>query len=537
LTRALESGGSMRFLMMLGVIAVVVGFFIFFTTRLTTPPMSLLYSDLEPSDASKIVAKLDGMGVSYELRAGGSSVFVASDKALRLRMAMAEDSLPRGGSVGYEVFDRSDALGATRTMQNINMLRALEGELARTIRSISGISAARVHLVLPKRELFTREQRKPSASIIIAMATSDPLGRGQVAAIQHLVAAAVPGLTSSRVSIVDDRGTLLARGGGEDAGSAIAGVTAQEYRLALETRIKHMIEGIVERSVGFGKVRAEVTADIDFARVTTTSENFDPDSQVARSTQLVEETTSSSRPEGTGTASVGERLPGAATDELLAPTAEDATARTEQTTNFEISKTVRNHVLESGTVKRLSVAVLIDGTYSANEDGERIYQPRPAEEMAQITALVRSAIGYDADRGDTVEVINMEFTPIEAPEMVEAPAIDLGKGDYFKIAEIAVFFIVGLFVVFLVLRPLASRAFEVRPARLGDDAPAALPQPAEATAQLANQEEAEEEESGIDIEHIEGRVKDSSIRKIGEIVESHPEEALAIIRNWLYQEA
>ena len=535
LTQALEGQGSMRFLIMLGVVSVVVGFFIFFTTQLTKPPMSLLYSDLEPSDSSKIVGKLEGMAVEYELRAGGTAVFVPSDQALRLRMTMAEEGLPRGGSVGYELFDRSDALGATRTMQNINMQRALEGELARTIGSISGISAARVHLVLPKRELFSRERRKPSASIVVAVAGSDPLSRGQVTAIQDLVASAVPGLTSSRVSIVDDRGTLLARGGDGDPDSAVAGSNAQDYRIALENRMKNMIEGIIERSVGIGKVRAEVTADIDFARVTTTTESFDPDSQVARSTQLVEETTSSSKPSASGAVSVGENLPDAATKQPFAPTAERATARTEETTNYEISKTVRNHVLESGTIKRLSVAVLIDGAYTTDDNGERTYQPRTAEALAQYATLVRSAIGYNAERGDTVEIVNMEFASVESPEIGEASALGLGKGDYFKIAEIAALFIVGMFVVFLVLKPLAVRAFDARAARLeSDEAQAALAQPEE-VAQLANEEE--EEDDGIDIANIEGRVKDSSIRKIGEIVESHPEEALAIIRNWLYQEA
>ncbi len=539
LTQALESQGVIRFLMMLGVVAVVIGFFIFFAARLTTPPMSLLYADLDPGDASKIVAKLDGMAVEYELRAGGSAVFVPSDRALRLRMAMAREGLPRGGSVGYEVFDQSGALGATRTMQNINLLRALEGELARTIRTISGISAARVHLVLPKRELFTRERRKPSASIMLAVDGSEPISRRQVTAIQHLVAAAVPGLATSRISIVDDRGTLLARGGDGDAGSAVIGTNALDYRSALETRIKHMIEGLIERSVGFGMVRAEVTAEIDFTRVTTNSETFDPDSQVARSTQLVEETTSSSRPDAAGAVSVSEDLPGAAATGALVASAEDATARTEETTNFEISKTVRNQLLESGTVKRLSVAVLIDGTYTNDANGERVYQPRGAEELAQIATLVRSAIGYDATRGDTVEIVNMAFATVDVPEAGEAPMLDLGKGDYFKIAEIAALVIVGLLVVLLVLRPMARHALDPQRARVAvDEAQAALPQPEEAAAQLAAaQAEEEEDDGGLDISNIEGRVKDSSIRKIGEIVDTHPEEALAIIRNWLYQEA
>lgn len=540
LTRALTGQGASRLLVALGVAAVVIGILIYLATRLSVPAMSLLYADLDQGDASKIVTKLEGMTVDYDLRAGGSAIFVPSDRAVRLRMALAEEGLPSGGSIGYEVFDRSDTLGTTRSMQNINLLRALEGELARTIRSLSRISSARVHLVLPKRDLFSRERREPSASIVLSVIGSARLNRAQVTAIRHLVAAAVPGLKSSRVSIIDTQGTLLARGEDGTDDSSVAGTAAQDYRSALETRIKHMIEGLLERSMGFGKVRAEVTAEIDFTRVTTSAETFDPDSQVARSTQLIEEQTTSSEPGGAVAVSIDQNLPGATTEETLGAAGGNTTARTEETTNYEISKVVRNQVLESGTVKRLSVAVLVDGTYTSEANGERTYQPRSAEELEQLATLVRSAIGYDPERGDSVEIVNMPFTSVEAPEIGEPSMLEFGKGDYFKTAEIAVLFIVGLLVVLLVLRPLATHVLTLRPATAAASEPqAALPaESGQTPAQLTAEPKAvEEDDSGIDFDRIEGKVKESSIKKIGEIVDSHPEEALAIIRNWLYQEA
>ncbi len=540
LTRALTGQGAPRLLVALGVAAVVIGILIYLATRLSVPAMSLLYADLDQGDANKIVAKLEGMTVDYDLRAGGSAIFVPSDSAVRLRMALAEEGLPSGGSIGYEVFDRSDTLGTTRSMQNINLLRALEGELARTIRSLSRISAARVHLVLPKRDLFSRERREPSASIVLSVVGSARLNRAQVTAIQHLVAAAVPGLNSSRVSIIDTHGTLLARGEDGTDDSSVVGIAAQDYRSSIETRIKHMIEGLLERSMGFGKVRAEVTAEIDFTRVTTSAETFDPDSQVARSTQLVEEETSSSEPGGTETVSISQNLPGATTEETIGTAGGSTTARTEETTNYEISKIVRNLVLESGTIKRLSVAVLVDGTYTTETNGERTYQPRSAEEIEQLVTLVRSAIGFDPERGDSVEIVNMVFTSVEVPEIGEPSMLGFGKGDYFKVAEIVVLFIVGLLVVLLVLRPLATHALTLRPATAAEGAAqAALPTGSGKTpAQLTAEAEADEEDDpGIDFDRIKGKVKESSIKKIGEIVDNHPEEALAIIRNWLYQEA
>lgn len=298
LARSVQGVGPMRIFMLMGVAAIVIGFLFFLTTRLTEPSLRLLFGDLSQSDTAKIVTKLETMGIPYKLGADGSQVFVPGDRVLRLRMSMAEEGLPQGASIGYEVFDRSDAMGATRSIQNINLLRALEGELARTIRSFRQIAAARVHLVIPKRQLFSNDRTEPSASIILTQQGIDRISKTQVTAIQHLVAAAVPGLKPSRISIVDNNGVLFTRGTGDDDDSGGAALASQDYRADYERRLKGMVEGILERSIGPGKVRAEISAEIDFDRITTNAEIFDPEGQVARSTQLVEEETNNSESEG-----------------------------------------------------------------------------------------------------------------------------------------------------------------------------------------------------------------------------------------------
>ena len=553
LSQALQGVGASRIIVLLIVLASVVGLLGYFGNRLTEPPMTILYGDLDPKDAGQIVAKLETLAVPYELRAGGSQIFVPSDRALRLRMAMAEDGLPNGGSVGYEVFDRADSLGSTRSLQNINLLRALAGELERTIQSISQINAARVHLVLPKRNLFARDKQEASASIVLGMAGGNRLNKNQVMAIRHLVASAVPGLKPTQVSIIDTRGNLLARGGDAEQ-EDMAAAHSQDFKTALETRLTRAIEGLLEQSLGPGKVRAEVSAEINFDRITTNSEIYDPDGQVVRSTQTVEERTVGGVGGGGQTVSVSNSLPDADGGASGAAGGQSTNERIEETTNYEITKTIRSHISESGTVKRLSVAILIDGTYTDGSAGESVYQPRSEEEIAQMTVLVKTAVGFNAERGDSLEIINMPFFQVEALVGEEPPLVDLGKGDYFKIAEIAVMFVVGVLVVLMVLRPLATRAMTGAGGFQGaegvGDAQAALAAPEggqAAVAQLPPGESAGAEElppiptsqldSTIDVANVEGRMKMSSMKRVGEIVDNHPDEALNIIRNWIHQEA
>ena len=533
----------------------VLGFFIFLATRLSTGSMALLYGDLEIADSGSIVQQLESQNIPYEIRAGGTQVYVPSDQVLRLRVSLAGQGLPGGGSMGYEVFDQSQALGTTNFVQNVNLVRALEGELARTIASIRNVRGARVHLVLPQRELFSRDRRKPSASVVLQVQGSGRLGKEQVSSIQHLVAAAVPELGPETVSILDDRGQLLARGFGEEGSAQLAAENADEMRIAHEDRIRRQIEELIERTVGLGRVRAEVTADLDFARVTENAERFDPDSAVPRSTQNLTEDERTNDRSKVSTVTVENNLPESDVGADGGESSSSERSRAEETVNFEISRTVTNTVRETGTLNRLSVAVLVDGRYTEDEDGNRTYIPRAPEELEQIATLVRSAVGYDPNRGDSIEVVNMQFAKLEPVDLDDGSLLfGISKEEFLQLAEVLVLGVVGLLVILLVVRPVLIRLFESMPTTLAagtaggpggalsGDAIAALTGPTGSASDMTDLLEAEEDEENllgqmIDINQVEGRVRASSLKKIGEIVDKHPEEAVAIIRNWMYQES
>jgi flagellar M-ring protein FliF len=381
------------------------------------------------------------------------------------------------------------------------------------------------------------------------------LGKTQVGAIQHLVAAAVPGLRPGRVSIVDSEGNLLARGT-EDGGGQTAGTNAEEMQTNYETRLSRSVEEMLERSVGAGKVRAEVHAEMDFDRVTTNSESYDPNGQVVRSTQNSSEQSDSSDA-GEQPVTVANNLPDAQANKA-ASGGRSKNGRTEETVNYEITKTVQSHVREGGQVKRLSVAVLVDGTYAPAADGSKTYQPRSAEELKQLGTLVRSAIGFDEKRGDSVEVVNLRFiTPDEPAAAAPDGYFGLSRSELLRAGEPVALALVGLLVMLLVVRPLIGRILEAAsaaprgmPALGGPEGQRLLSAPAgggayPAVAGVPTGVPATAMPSGspdtldqmIDISQVEGRVRASSIKKIGEIVEKHPEEAVAIVRSWMYQNA
>ena len=281
--------GAARLGAMAAVTAALIGMFGFIILRVTAPQMSPVFTDLTPEDSAAIVKDLERQAIAYELKNDGAIVMVPRDKLTRIRMKLAEGGLPKGGGVGYEIFDKSDALGATSFVQNINHLRALEGELARTIKAIDRVQAARVHLVLPERPLFSRDKVEPSASIVLRVRGA--LEASQVRAIRHLVASAVNGLKPQRVSVVDEAGNLLADGAA-GADTAI-GALGQERQTSFERRMRDQIETIVSSVVGPGRARVQLSAEFDFNRITETFDKFDPEGRVVRSSQTREE---SSRP-------------------------------------------------------------------------------------------------------------------------------------------------------------------------------------------------------------------------------------------------
>ena len=542
--------GPVRVALLGGVVLGMVAFFFFMSSRLAQPPMGLLFGDLSAQEAGQIVNRLESQNIPHDVRAGGGQVWVPADRALKLRMSFAEQGIPRGGSVGYEIFDKSDQIGATNFVQNLNLVRALEGELARTVAALGPIAGARVHLVMPRRDLFTRERQEPTASVVIKMRDTTTLPRAQVQAIQNLVAGAVPGMKPARVSLIDDKGTLLARGTVDENDPQSMAATMEELRRGNERRLARVVEELLERTVGLGKVRAEVNADLDFDRIVTNTESFDPEGQVVRSTQTVSENNDSSEAAGNQSVSVANNLPDA--DGAAGAGRNSARAtRTEETVNFEVTKTTRSHVRETGVIRRLSVAVIVDGTTTTGPDGARTYNARTPEEMQRITAIVRSAIGFNQQRGDTLEVVNLPFVTADIGDQVpqEAGLFDFAKQDLFRMAEILVLAIVAILVILLVGRPVIRhiftppevKAIEVEAAKARAQAEIQAAQPALAGPEIdpllgvprQNQVTADDL---IDLARVEGRVKASSMKKIGEIIEKHPDEAVAILRTWMYQE-
>ena len=549
LLQTLRNLGAMRLAAMGGVVLVIVGLFLYLMTAGSSPSMSLLYADLTPADGGAIVQQLEQQQIPYRVSADGTRVEVPGDQVGRVRMLMAQQGLPTGGNVGYEIFNQPEGLGTTNFMQNIQQLRALEGELARTVQTLQPVQQARIHLVLPKRELFSRNTQTATASVFLRLRPGASLGKEQVLAIQTLVAASVPQLEPGMVSIVDEKGNLLARGMGADTPEAMM-ATAEEKKLAEQRRLQQQIEDLLGRTVGYGRVRAEVSLDLDLDKIVTNSETYDPEGQVVRSTETDNNQEERQDRDGVDPVTVANNLPTADATQNATGTSSEKINRTTETVNYEISKTVKVHERGPGQVRRLSVAVLVDGNYAPGENGTQVYTPRSEQELQQLEALVRSAIGFDGARGDTVEVVNMRFATAEGEldSAAEETLFGLPKQDVFRIAETIVLAIVAILVILLVIRPLVARALdrtpqlEEEPDLLADQS--GMPQLAGpgggALARELAMEAAqanEELEQMIDINRVDGRVRASSLRKVGEIVEKHPEEAVSIIRNWLYQES
>lgn len=538
--QSLKDLSQIKLAALIGSAIVVLGFFTFVALQISAPVYSPLYTNLPIEDGAKIIQELDTLGIKYELRANGTQILVPTGAVNKLRLQIAEKGLPSSGSVlGYELFDKSQPLGTTNFVLNINQMRALEGELARTIGSLEQIEAARVHLVLPKRELFTREQVEPSASVALKLKGSADLGKQEVASIKHLVATAVPGLKAEHITIIDSRGNLLAKGGAADNDTMIFSEESEGYRVNYESRLRSTIERLLEQSLGAGKVKAEVNAEIDFDRIVHNMEKFDPEGQVVRSVQSVRETEQSNERSQNDNVSVANNLPNANQGAAAGASTNNNRNRSEETTNYEITKEVTNSVKETGTVKRISVAVLVDGTYVQGKKGLE-YSPRTDQEIANLERLVKSSIGYSEERGDEVSVVNMQFAAAPQDIFAEGP-LDFIKDDLNGIIQTLVLGGVAILAILLVIRPLVSRAIET--AELSQQnvelEQAALNAPSLA-ARLTDQsnysmgsDEDGDEDDMINIDRVNGKVRSSSYNKINSLVEKHTEETVQVLRNWI----
>ena len=507
-------------------------------------PKALLYANLDLKEAGSITAALDQAGVKYEVKGDGSTIMVSRDQVASTRLMLSSKGLPTAGSVGYEIFDEANALGQTDFVQQLNRQRALEGELSRTILSLDGITSARVHLVLPKRQIFEEAAEQPSASVTIGVGGREP-SADQVRAMQNLVAGAVPNMKPDRVTVVDQHAKTLS--GGETGMAAEADGRKSEVEQRIAKQVKNLVEGMV----GTGKARVNVTADLELARVTVQQETFDPDGQVVRSESTQEENSREKDQSASGQASVAANIPGGPGGDDASNTS--TSGRTDSTTNYEISKTVRTEVQEPGTVKRLSVAVAVDGVTAPGKDGKAgAYTPRSAEEMQRIEQLVRTAVGYSQERGDQVSVINVKFPTAEGGEGVVAasPLMGFDKNDVMRAIELAILALVGVLMIFFVARPLLGGGRKggamgggnalVGPAgqvtRVVVTPDGQQMQISADGSQLAlTGPGGDEAHARIDMARVDGQVRASAVRKVSEFVERHPDESVSILRSWLHE--
>lgn len=511
----------------------LISFFVYVAVQIGASEYSVLYTDLDFDDAKQITSRLDGLNVKYQLAKNGTEVLVPTDDVNKMRVETADIAVySKGSNVGYELFDKSDTMGSTNFVQNVNLVRALEGELARTIRSVDNIRSARVHLVMPKRELFSREEQTPSASVIVKT-KEGALSLQNIQSIQKLVAAAVPKLDVKNVAIVDSNGNLLTEFN-EEQNDIIKNANKDKMRIDQERKMAQKIQQLLEKTLGAGKVQAQVNIEMDFDEVVTNEEIYDPDSQVVRSTATISEQGVSTSNDGTVT--VAQNIPNG-DSQLNSEGIRDSSSKIEETINYEISKVIRNKVKNTGTIRRLSAAVLVDGVYEKNDQGEQVYRKRSDEEMEQIVALVKSAVGYDANRGDVVEVENLRFALINGVAAEKGETLYLGftKAELMRIAEGLGVAIVAILVILLVIRPLINNAFEVssnnsaeRLISSGDTEDSLL------LSNFLNDNFDETAEELVNMNKVDGRIKVSSLKKLNNTVEKNPNAAVNVIRSWLY---
>jgi len=542
LLASLRAFGAIRVASIVAVGLIVMAIMGGIAFRASVEPMALLYGDLELHDSAQVTAILDKLHVGYEVKGGGSEIMVPTSQVDRLRLSLAHEGVPTGGSLGYELFDRGDGLTSTQFQQQINQLRALEGELSRTVRTIQGVRNARIHLVLPKREPFAREQQEAQASVVLAMTGAQRMDKDEVQAILNLIASAVPGLKAQNISIVDTRGQLLARSG-RLAGPEGAAQSQDDLRHDMEQRLTAETEDMLTRMLGQGRVRVETSIEMDFARSNEVQEKYDPDGQVARTLQST--TSADKNTEAQPNVSVANNLPNA--DQQNAG-AGSSSNRQDENTSFEIGKTTRTTVHDTPSIKRISMAVLVDGVTQPGPDGKPVWQERSQADLDRMATLVKSAIGFDEKRGDHVEIVNLRFAA--ADDTLDAePAgllgLQLGKSDYIWLISSGLAAVVAIFALLFVLRPLAlklatapllsppadiSAAQLAGPSDIGPDGQAvALAGPAGTSPSVP----AQEDDTLLNVANVEGRLRASSIRKLSEVVESHPETALTVLRGWL----
>lgn len=527
------------------------------------PDYVSLYRDLSPAEASRIVDSLEQAGFRVRIDGGGTGVSVPQEDIARARMELASIGLPGKGAPGWELFDESSGLGMNSFMQRVNRLRALEGELARSIQTIESVDAARVHLVLPEREPFTRERPRPSASVIVRGRATRPVGVRQATAIRALVAAAVPDLAPGQVTVLSASGETILGEDGENGAER----TMQSLRVGIEDRLSQRVSEILTARVGAGNARVQVSVDLTSERQVVREQTYDPDQRVVRSTETREESRKDQKP-ASGEVGVANDIPAALAGNGGGGQATNASTRTDEIVNYEIGGRQSETVREPGDIEKVSVAVLVNGIYNVQPDGAVDYQERPAEELARLEELVRTAIGFDNGRGDSVSVVSLRFMDYS---MDVGEPVSRGFGQI--MAANSTMILRGLFALALVVAVLF---FGVRPAlqRLLDapdpakelDGTAPLPQ---LRANDADDGAADPARQGMDpaqdrtaagyahtgtildplpagtpgapemvrLASVSGGVHRSWIKAVSDLIEAEPDDSLKVVKSWLAEKA
>ncbi len=407
----------------------------------------VLFSGLSNDDAAAIVSKLQEKKVSYKVSASGDVIYAPADKVPELRMEMAATGALRGGNVGYEIFDNK-TLGATEFEQQLNFRRALQGELSRTINSLDEVQQSRVHIAFPKESLFVEQQKKATASVTLKLKGGKTLRPGQIEGIAHLVAKSVEGLGPEDVIVVDSRGNILSKNQGEAKNSRLSSAQL-DYQRNIEKDLSAQVQTMLENVVGRGKAVVRVTADLDFRITEKTEETYDPESPVVRSTQRQsDKTTATAAKTGTTGAAGGQEH-----------------EKTDETVNYEINRVVNKTVMPVGEIRKLSLAVLVDGLYAKNDKGEEVYQERPKKDIDAIEELVRKSAGFNASRGDQVVVSSMPFNKMDGDTALTGSNWREIFNTLLPLLKYAVLLAAFVMIFLWVVRPLIRGAMATAPSR------------------------------------------------------------------------
>ncbi len=458
----------------------------------------VLYSNITQEDAGQVVNKLKDMKVPY--RVDGNAIYVPGNKVYELRLEMAAQGLPQGGGVGFEIFDKNQ-LGVTEFVQRLNYIRALQGELARTIRQLSEVDQARVHIALPERSIFTEKEEKPTASIVVKLKAGRALSQGQISGIIYLISSSVEGLIPDHVTVIDNMGNLLSR---PADGDVVADAKQRDYQKSVDKDYESKLASMLEGIVGKGKAIVRVAAKIDYTQVEKTEENYDPDTIAIRSKQSDKESSG-------GSASGG--IPGVLSNQpgqqpATAGPAPSSSQKQTENINYEVSRTVSKIVQPRGEVKNISVAVLVDGTYKKEKD-KQVYQARSEAELGKYDELIKAAIGFNKERGDQVIVENIPFETV--PEEVEKP-------DYMRTAVSVLKYVAPLgliiLIILFVIKPVVEM-LKAMPVTRGVQQPRDLLHPggAEIEPEVASEEIMKE--------------------KVVDVVKKDPRRAATILKEWL----